>query len=146
MLSAGDFLIDSSIPILEKQGYGKPMGNKFVLVPSQIDAIKAHIQAYNTAIAHVVADYPSMVLAPVGARLSDLAKQGPHQEDGVGIGAQFLPLPVPIDLYSLDGIHPNSRGYAYIAKTWIKTIEQSYQATLRVPLLGAYTINTLPPQ
>jgi len=36
-----------------------------------------------------------------------------------------------VGAFSLDGIHPNSRGYAIIANKFIETIYDSYGANLR---------------
>ena len=46
-------------------------------------------------------------------------------------------------MFSLDGVHPNSRGYAFVANEVIKVINAHYQATLPMVYVGKYAGPTI---
>ena len=146
LLSAGIFLNNNPTPLTEKQGFGRPLEDIYVLTHEERLQIESLIDQFNASVANVLQLYPDrLALVDVASHVEDLAKNGPLVIDNVAIHATFLPIPLPIDAYSVDGIHPNSRGYAYIAKCFVEHTEKAYEAQLSLPLLGNYTSNLLPP-
>nr|MCU0358881.1 hypothetical protein [Cyclobacteriaceae bacterium] len=50
----------------------------------------------------------------------------------------------PTGIYSEDGAHFNTRGYAFIAKVFIDAINQKFQSTVPVPNMARYSATGLP--
>ncbi|HEX7027586.1 MAG TPA: hypothetical protein VF268_10115, partial [Gammaproteobacteria bacterium] len=50
----------------------------------------------------------------------------------------------PTGIYSEDGIHPNSRGYAFIANIFIDAINEQFGASVPKANLGNYSATGLP--
>ena len=61
--------------------------------------------------------------------------------NGAGLDATLYP---PFGAFSLDGIHPNARGYAYIANLFIGKINESYGANIPEVNPNNYPGNELP--
>ncbi|MFN7603939.1 MAG: hypothetical protein ACK5R0_21315, partial [Bacteroidota bacterium] len=61
--------------------------------------------------------------------------------NGSGITASITP---PFGAFSLDGIHPNARGYAYIANLFIQEINTKWGSTIPLCTPNTYPSNELP--
>ncbi len=79
-------------------------------------------------------------LAFVDARssLAQVATVGVPYEGGV-LTSEF----VTGGGFSLDGVHPTARGYAYVANLAIDAINDTYNATIPKVLIGNYPTITL---
>ncbi|WP_335965687.1 SGNH/GDSL hydrolase family protein [Galbibacter sp. PAP.153] len=119
-------------------GVGVPLDDGQVLIPSEQMHVKTATQAYNATI-QAVAEQHGLALVDANAILTALSQEGgvPFDEfvlnDDLVFGGAF----------SLDGIHPTARGYAYLANKFLEAIEVEYEATL--PRLKAADYNTLYP-
>lgn len=123
---------------LDKLGVTFPLGDSLVLIPSEQTAIKNATDAYNSIIRQVAAS-KDLAVADMNDILSKLSSQG-LVVDGIKYGAGYFSTgTVGTVLFSLDGVHPNARGYALVANEVIKVIEAKYGAKL-----PKYTPNTLP--
>ncbi|MFM7851876.1 MAG: hypothetical protein ACKO96_08155, partial [Flammeovirgaceae bacterium] len=61
--------------------------------------------------------------------------------DGVSITPSFAP---PTGAFSEDGVHPNSRGYAFMANIFIDAINAKFGATIPKAKLSDYKGTALP--
>ncbi|MBS1682895.1 MAG: hypothetical protein JST48_14380 [Bacteroidetes bacterium] len=101
-------------------GVAVPMADKYILIKAEVDSIKTATEAFNSAIKGVAAQYNTRVaVADVNAAFNSLVAQGAYVSDGMTIMPSFSP---PFGAFSEDGVHPNSRGYAYLANIIIDAI------------------------
>ena len=119
------------------EGITLPMEDKWVLIPQEQEAVKIATQAYNATISGV-AESKGLAFVDANAILKEVAENG----------VPFDSFTLKGDLvfggaFSLDGIHPTARGYAYMANVFLDAIEQTYKATL--PRVKAADYNTLYP-
>jgi lysophospholipase L1-like esterase len=80
------------------------------------------------------------VLADLNKILKDL-KTAPTSINGSSLSASISP---PFGAYSTDGIHPNSRGYAYLANKFIETINGKWKSSIPECNPNDYVGNELP--
>ncbi|HEV8514218.1 MAG TPA: hypothetical protein VGQ59_13140 [Cyclobacteriaceae bacterium] len=127
-------------------GVAVPLADKYILLPSEQTAIKNAIDGFNTTIKAVAAANSTRIaVADVNATFSNFIVQyataGGIFEDNVLMQPTFAP---PNGVFSEDGVHPNSRGYAYLANTIIDAINSKFGATVPKASLGAYTAAGFP--
>jgi hypothetical protein len=109
-------------------GVSVPLADQYVLLPSEITAIKERTNDFNNIIRAVVtANSGRLALADVHKAFSDIASGQVVLVDGMPVSATFIP---PAGLFSEDGVHPNSRGSAYLAKIFIEAINATFNATV----------------
>ena len=72
--------------------------------------------------------------------MKELGNASGIQYNGVKYTASF----VTGGAFSLDGVHPNGRGYALIANTFIDAINKTYGSTLPWVDINAYSGVTFP--
>ncbi|MEW6468058.1 MAG: SGNH/GDSL hydrolase family protein [Bacteroidota bacterium] len=104
-------------------GVFTPLPDRYVLDSAEVAVTRSMIAAYNSVIAQKAAQY--------GLALADAASffrtvQSGIKWDGTDFNSTF----VSGGFYSLDGYHPNQKGYALIANEFIKAINQRYNATI----------------
>ena len=112
-----------------------PMQDGDVLIPSEQAAIATATAAYNASIKAIAAS-KNIAVADMNAILNQLIS-GLRVDNGTlytanyfsGGSSEFKVL------FSLDGVHPNARGYSVIANEIIKVINSHYKANL--PLLNS---------
>ncbi|MBU1098161.1 MAG: hypothetical protein KKB34_16880 [Bacteroidetes bacterium] len=110
----------------------KPLSNGVILDASEIAVAKQIVTAYNQAIAALAAakNYP---VVDINAFFTNIAANGLFV-DGLNFSTQY----VSGGIFSLDGVHPTSRGYGIIANEFIKVINSKYKAA--IPLINVSTI------
>jgi lysophospholipase L1-like esterase len=125
-----------------------PLSDQWVLIPSELTAISNATSAYNASIVSI-ANAKNLAVADMNAIMNKLASLSGLQVAGNSIyfsyyfGQNPLNLLPPNNpnfvspsgtegeiLFSLDGVHPNARGYAVIANEFIKTINAKYKSNL----------------
>ena len=146
LLSLDDALgsIPTSENVATAMGYGLPVTDAHVLLKSEQSVINSYVKAYNDHIISLATRYSSRIaLARVSESLRFLDENGPIIIDGVAVSTNFLPVPLPAGIYSLDGLYPNARGAAYVVRSFVQAINQGHQSTLRMPNLADYGINEL---
>lgn len=107
-----------------------PLQDGDVLIPSEQAAIATATSAYNASIKSIAAT-KNLAVADMNAILGQLV-QGLRSENGTiytanyfsGGSSEFRVL------FSLDGVHPNARGYSVITNEIIKTINAHYKANI----------------
>jgi len=117
-------------------GVSVPLADKYVLLPSEQTAIKNAIDGYNATIKSVAAAFSTRVaVADVNAAFTSFVSAQIIPSDGVFITPNFSP---PTGAFSEDGVHPNSRGYAYLANIFIDAINAKFAATIPHASLADY--------
>jgi hypothetical protein len=123
-------------------GVSEPVADRFVLIPSEIQAINDARTAYNNVVQGIVtANATRLALADVNAALNTLVTNRAAVLNGVTLTPNINP---PTGIYSEDGAHFNTRGYAFIAKVFIDAINQKFQSTVPVPNMARYSATGLP--
>lgn len=119
---------------LNKFGITYPLQDKHVLIPSEIANVKTATDAYNVTISSI-ADAKGLAFVDAKAAMTQLSTGGIRFGD-----YQMTSAYVTGGAFSLDGVHPSARGYAYIANLFVQAINKKYEATLRTVDLGGYSI------
>ncbi len=123
-------------------GITVPLADKYVLLPTEITEIQGRTVEFN-AIIKAAADGSSgrIALADVNAAFTALtiAKAGIY--NGLLVTPGFAP---PTGLFSADGVHPNSRGYAFMANIFIDAINVKFTAVIPKANLALYSITQIP--
>ncbi|MCA4899595.1 MAG: hypothetical protein ACK5BJ_14105 [Bacteroidota bacterium] len=117
--------------------------DRFYLTPAEITEIKGVVTSYNQIISTAVsAPAVSDRVTLVDANSAFVAiAAGTATVNGSGITASITP---PFGAFSLDGIHPNARGYAYIANLFIQEINTKWGSTIPLCNPNNYPSNELP--
>lgn len=111
---------------LSVSGVTYPLEDKWVLIPSEKDAVITATNAYNTHIRQLAIDYN---LAFVDAHR---AMQELSLESGITyFGTTYTTTYVSGGAFSLDAVHLTGKGYAVVANYFIDAINQKYGSTLR---------------
>lgn len=113
-------------------GVAVPLADQFVLTAVEQERVSNATLAYNTTI-RGIADSKGLAFVDAKAALGQLANGGIAYDAGV-ITSTF----VTGGAFSLDGVHPTPRGYAYIANLLIKAINIKYDATIPSVNIGNY--------
>lgn len=117
---------------LNKYGISYPLQDKHVLIPSEISEMEAAVIAYNTIIKSA-AEAKGLAFVDAKSAMAQLSTTG------VSFGNfQMTASYITGGAFSLDGVHPTPRGYAYIANLFINAINKKYEATLRTVNLAEY--------
>ncbi|WP_109435036.1 G-D-S-L family lipolytic protein [Aquimarina sp. AU119] len=112
-------------------GVSVPLEDKWVLIPAEQQEIAAATTAFNTVISSAV---QQAGLAFVDANM--LLDQISESENGVPFDEFFLNDNLVFGgAFSLDGVHPTARGYAFLANKAIEEINTTYNSNL--PLVKA---------
>ena len=99
------------------------INNRYVLDSEEVKIIEAAIDAYNNIIYQKANQY-NLALADMNAYFKNITSG--IQWNGEVYNAQF----VTGGFYSLDGYHPNQKGYALIANEFIRAINAKYKSTI----------------
>ena len=128
------------------QGVTWPVADQYALTVTEIIELETRIAEFNAVIqAAVSTSNDRLEVADVNSALQVLlvesATAGGLVEDGVSITSNISP---PTAAYSEDGLHPNSRGYAYIGNVFIKALNQKFGASVPLICLNEYAATSLP--
>lgn len=115
---------------LDRFGITYPLQDQHVLIPSEKTAIANATAAYNNAIVSIAAS-KNLAVADMNAILGQLVSGLKSVEGSIYTANYFSGAATENKvLFSLDGVHPNARGYAVIANEIIKVINTHYKAKL----------------
>jgi lysophospholipase L1-like esterase len=124
--------VDTTQPFGASQG--NPIPNALILDANEIQIASNSTNDFNTAISAAVNTYPNQfALVDINSIFNDIAANGVTYS-GINYTTTF----VSGGLFSLDGVHPTSQGYAIIANEFIKIINIKFGAT--IPLIDVSSI------
>ena len=111
-------------------GVSVPLANKWVLTANEKAKVASATAAYNNSI-RSIAESKGLAVADMNLILNQLVG-GLRIETGQIYTANYFSGVATENkvLFSLDGVHPNARGYAVIANEIIKVINEHYNANL----------------
>ncbi len=109
----------------------KALKDQYVLDENEVAAIEAHTAQYNAAIANIAATY-NIGLVDMNTYMKSFTTGIIY--NGLAMNANFI----SGGAFSLDGIHPNPRGYALVANEFIRVINAKYSSTLQDVDVTAY--------
>lgn len=118
-------------------GVTVPLPDKFVLTATEQSRVSNATAAYNSTI-QALANAKGLAFVDAKSALSQLASGGISYDGGM-LTNQF----VTGGAFSLDGVHPTPRGYAYVTNMMIQAINSTYDATLPRVNVGNYNTITL---
>jgi lysophospholipase L1-like esterase len=108
-------------------GVGVPLGEQYTLIEEDQIAIADRIVDFNAIIAsEVTASNGNLVLMDMNAEFFRFSTED-IDINGAGVDTSIIP---PFGLFSLDGIHPNQRGAAYVASLFIDKINEAFGANI----------------
>lgn len=125
----------NSVAPLNVNGVTFPLQNKWVLTVAEQEKVTAAVTQFNSII-RSVAQSKGLAIADMNQILGSLANNdrfngGLVTEDGQRYFANYFSTEnLHTTLFSLDGVHPNAKGYAVITNEIIKVINKHYNAKL----------------
>jgi hypothetical protein len=123
-------------------GVSYPVADKYILTPVETTTIVARTAAFNASISATVAGSSNrLALADVNKAYADLVAAKAMVINGITISPSFAP---PTGIFSEDGIHPNSRGYAFTANVFIDAINAKFTSTIPKVNIAIYNGTGLP--
>lgn len=116
--------------LININGVSYPMANKWVLTATEKARVANATAAYNASIVSI-ANANDIAVADMNAIMNQLVT-GLRIETGQLYTANYFSGSATegLVLFSLDGVHPNARGYAVIANEILKVINEFYNANL----------------
>jgi len=144
VLPAASFIGTLAVPgnPLTVNGVAVPLADKWVLTPQEQAEIKTAIDGYN-AIIKAAATSKGLAFFDANLYMQQLATTG--ITDGKFTVSSRL---VTGGVFSLDGVHPNPRGFALLSNLMMKTLDATYgsnfQASGNLLNIGNYPTNFSP--
>ena len=118
-------------------GVSVPLADQWVLIPAERNLVDAATESFNNTIKSV-ASSKNLAVADMNAIMNQLIS-GLRVDDGQIYTANYFSLQsISTVLFSLDGVHPNARGYAVVANEMIRVINSHYNAKLPMVSAGTY--------
>ncbi len=119
---------------LDKFGITYPLQDKYILIPTEIAELETATKAFN-AIIKSLADSKGLAFVDANAIMDQIDKGGI-----VANNFTMLSTFVTGGTFSLDGVHPSPRGYAFIANKFIEAINAKYGSNMKGVDVGNYAI------
>lgn len=114
-------------------GVSVPLADNWVLSKEEVAEVKVAVDSYN-AIIKSIATEKNLAFVDVNKTLSTLFASGLNYGN-YNLTATY----VTGGAFSLDGVHPGARGYAYMANKFAEAINAQYGSTLRGVDIGQYS-------
>ena len=114
-------------------GVSVPLADNWVLSKDEVAEVKVAVDSYN-AIIKGIATEKGLAFVDANAVLSTLYISGLNYGN-YNLTATY----VTGGAFSLDGVHPGARGYAYLANKFAEAINAQYGSTLRGVNIGNYS-------
>ncbi|MCC7029308.1 MAG: hypothetical protein IT257_03310 [Chitinophagaceae bacterium] len=106
----------------------KPLKDAYVLEAGEIATIAQYTAIYNASIRAIAIQY-DLALVDINTYLKSVVSGTTY--NGITLNASFI----SGGAFSLDGVHPNPRGYAMIANEFLRAINTKYGA--QIPYVDA---------
>jgi len=145
-LSAGAVLgtlADPNNP-LSVIGVAVPLADRFTLLIDELSEVRDRTIAFNTIIANTIAAIgvdDRVAHVDMNQVYLDLVENSPLSIDGLAVSVGLAP---PTGIFSEDGVHPNSRGYAITANAFIDAINAKFSANVPLVNIGQFPGTGLP--
>ena len=123
-------------------GVSVPVGDQYVIIPSEAEAIMTRLGQFNAHVKAVADANPErLAFADVNTAMKNLVTA----QAGMANNIVYTPnIDPPTGIYSEEGLHPNSRGYALIANVFIDAINAKFAASVPKANLALYGATGLP--
>jgi len=139
-LATGSYL--GTIGKFGLNGISEPVADRWVIVPTERDSIVNARNSFNATVKAVAdANANRIAFANIDAAFSKLVLSRAGIMDGVTITPNINP---PTGIYPEDGVHPNTRGYAFMSTVFIKAINAKFGATIPLTNMTNYNATGLP--
>ncbi|MDO4728727.1 MAG: G-D-S-L family lipolytic protein [Bacteroidota bacterium] len=112
---------------LNLYGITFPLEDSMVLTQTEVTLINTATAAYNNTI-RTVAQSKGLAVADMNEIMNKLVQGLRTADNQIYTANYFTPSRIHTTLFSLDGVHPNAKGYAVIANEIIKVINMHYNA------------------
>jgi len=122
VLSSSSFIGTEAVPgnPTTVNGVAIPLEDKWTLTPEEQDELKIATDNFNTTLKGA-ADQLGFALVDANSLMQQLAN------GGIASGDQIVTASlVTGGVFSLDGVHPNARGYALLVNEFMKAIDMTY--------------------
>lgn len=125
-------------PMIGIQGVTFPLGDEMALIPSEQNEIRVATDAFNQTIKSIAAQ-KNLAVADMNQMMQQLSN-GLKSDDGQIYTADYFSGAANMNtvMFSLDGVHPNARGYVFIANEIVKVINKHYKSNLPHVYVGKY--------
>jgi len=127
-------------------GVGVPLADNWVLTATEVETVRTARTAYNNAIVSIAAAN-DLAVADMATKLEELVS-GLRTTDGQIYTNNYFngtSNSISTVVFSLDGVHPNARGYAIVADEFIRVINEKYGANVPRVTAGYYPGVTVVP-
>lgn len=105
-----------------------PLSDQYVLIPSETTEILTRTAEFNAVIAAAVsANSTKLALADVNTAFTNFVSTQGAMVNGILLTPSITP---PYAGFSEDGVHPNGRGYAFLANIFIDAINTKFGSTI----------------
>ncbi len=123
-------------------GVSAPLSDQYVLILSEIVDIKTRTAEFNAVIAQAVANSNDrLALADVNTAFNNFVATKGAVMNGVLLTPSITP---PYAGFSEDAVHPNGRGYAFLANIFIDAINAKFGASIPKAIVTDYSGNRTP--
>ena len=141
-LNENEMALFSITPQLVANGYGSsiPVSDNYYLSEKQIEKINEFVATFNQGLVSMVQNWDPerLVLVDIKSEIAKIAQTGRIDSWGFYESEEFVffdgvPVEAGIDkysIYSLDAVHFNQRGNAFIANEFIKVLNQKFGADI----------------
>jgi hypothetical protein len=127
-------------------GVGIPLADNWVLTSTEVQMVRTARTAYNNAIVSIAAAN-DLAVADMATKLEELVS-GLRTTDGQVYTNNYFngsANSVSTVVFSLDGVHPNARGYAIVADEFIRVVNEKYGSDVPAVTAGYYPGVTVVP-
>ncbi len=112
-------------------GVTSPLSDEWILSENEIAEVRTATAQYNAAIQAMAQNY-DLAVADMAARMEDLIAGLRLDDNSIYTADYFSGITtLPNLFFSLDGVHPNRKGYVILANEIIDAINEKYGASLR---------------
>lgn len=116
---------------------GSDVSDEFLLIPSELSQIQTRTAEFNSILASYAQSFSGdpIILVDLFNTFKSL-NTGTYLFNGSPLTISMSP---PFGAFALDGVHPNARGYGFLANVYISAINKRWKS--EIPLVD---INSLP--
>lgn len=117
-------------------GITLPLSDQYVLIPSETTEILTRTAEFNAVIAAAVAaNNTKLALADVNAAFTAFVSTQGATVNGIRLTPSIAP---PYAAFSEDAVHPNGRGYAFLANIFIEAINAKFGSSIPLANVTKY--------